>query len=252
MENNIYIYNNSFNSLLNLIEILFKNNIKPYNIKDQNYNANLLDNLIYLNINSKNIDRKFIKYIGLNNLKIVYYVYISTEENKELIIYYYLLNALKYNDKVIYMRNLKCISEALKISKYVSRENHRFKGFTRFKELNNKVLYAEISPDNNILYILSNHFKKRFKNEYWIIKDTKREIISLYDKKNYYILNCSEFNLVEIIKSDTEEKIEDLWKSFYKTIGINERKNDRCRMNFMPKKYWNNLVEVSDEIEKSY
>ena len=42
--------------------------------------------------------------------------------------------------------------------------------------------------------------------------------------------------------------IEELWKDFYKIIGINERKNDRCRMNFMPKKYWKYMIEMSDEI----
>ena len=41
------------------------------------------------------------------------------------------------------------------------------------------------------------------------------------------------------------------WKDFYKTIGIKERKNDRCRMNFMPKKYWKYILEMSDENEKS-
>ena len=52
---------------------------------------------------------------------------------------------------------------------------------------------------------------------------------------------------VSILDIKTDE-IEDLWKSFYNTIGIKERKNDRCRMNFMPKKYWKYILEVSDEI----
>ena len=39
-----------------------------------------------------------------------------------------------------------------------------------------------------------------------------------------------------------------MWKSFYDTIGIKERNNERCRMNFMPKKYWKYIVEMSDKI----
>ena len=46
------------------------------------------------------------------------------------------------------------------------------------------------------------------------------------------------------IKTD---EMEDLWKSFYNTIGIKGRKNDRCRMNFMPKKYWKYILEVENE-----
>ena len=32
---------------------------------------------------------------------------------------------------------------------------------------------------------------------------------------------------------------------FFKTISIKERKNPRCQMQFMPKKYWKNLLEVN-------
>ena len=34
----------------------------------------------------------------------------------------------------------------------------------RFIELKNKVLYATIEPTNNVLELLSNHFKNRLKN----------------------------------------------------------------------------------------
>ena len=112
----------------------------------------------------------------------------------------------------------------------------------------NNILYAEIAPENNVLILLSKHFKERLKNEYWIIKDTKREILSIYDKNNFYLVNTSDFNIKELVLSDEEETFENLWKTFYKTIGIKERKNDRCRMNFMPKKYWKYILEVSDEL----
>jgi len=246
--NDIYIYDNNFNCLLNLISNLLKNNIKPHNIKNTNYNSNLLDNIIYLKIAEINLINIYYKLLGSENFKVVYYVFLSNNDNKELIIYYYLLNFIKYKEKVKYMRNLKCVSEAQKISKQVSRENHRFKGFTRFKELKNKILYAEIAPDNNILELVSIHFKNRLKNEYWIIKDTKREIISIYDKNSFYILSENEFKILDIEFSNDEKSVEDLWKSFYKNVGIKERINKRCRMNFMPKKYWKNLIEVSDEL----
>ena len=62
-------------------------------------------------------------------------------------------------------------------------------------------------------------------------------------KKNIYILD--DINIKDLdIKTD---EIEDLWKSFYNTIGIKERKNDKCRMNFMPKKYWKYILEVENE-----
>lgn len=242
--NNIYIYKNEFISLLNLIKYLLINKIKPYNIKDEFYNKSLLDNLIYLNILDDNI-YEFIKLIGNVNFKIIYYVYLSNEENKELIIYYYILNTFKYHEKTIYMRNLNCVSKSLKIYNHVKRESHRFKGFTRFRQINNNVLYAEINPDNNIIELLSVHFKERLKHEYWIIKDVNRNILSLYNKKDYEIISGEKIKLLETNNSKEELEIEELWQEFYNTIGIRERKSDRCRMNFMPKKYWEYILEVS-------
>ena len=104
-------------------------------------------------------------------------------------------------------------------------------------------MYAQINPTNNIIYILCNHFKKRLKDEYFIIKDVNRDLYAFYNKKNIYILDGINTKDLDI----KSYEIEDLWKSFYNTIGIKERKNDRCRMNFMPKKYWKYILEVENE-----
>ena len=246
--NNIYLYNGDFLYLLSLIKYLCDFKIKLDNIKDNSFSPSLFDNVINLNIVvDDNIVESFIESIGINNFKIIFYTFLSNDINKELIIYYFYLNTLKYKDNIIYKRNLKCVSESLKIAKYVKHEAHKYKGFVRFKELENNVLYAEIEPTNDILYIISKHFELRLKNEYWIIKDIKRNKLSVYDKKNFFIINGDNFKLFNNALSKEELSIENLWKEFYKTIGIESRKNDRCRMNFMPKKYWKYILEVSDE-----
>jgi len=246
--NNIYIYKDTFISLLNLIDLLIQNNITPHNIKDETYNPTLFDNLINLDIKyEENIVEKIDKII----LRYMYDVFISNNEFKELIIYYFYKNYLKYGFKILNMYNLKCVFQTRKISKYVRNESHKYKGFIRFKELKNNSLYAEIEPKNNILFLISNHFKNRLKNEYWIIKDNKHNLISIYDKNDFYIFDSNKFKLLDSSFNDNELLYQDLWKDFYKTIGIIERKNDRCRMNFMPKRYWKYLIEMEDENEKS-
>ena len=253
MKNNyIYLYNNTFINLLNLIKTLIKNKIIPTNIKSFDYIPNLFEETILLDIlEDENIIKEYLDYFGKEIFNTIFSLYLSTDENKEIIIFHFLVHSIKLKNKVYYMRNLKSVDLALKISKYVNHENHKYKGFLRFKELENNILYAEIAPTNNIIFLLSNHFKKRLKNEYWIIKDVKRGIISLYDKKNFYFVIESEFSLLTLNFSKNEQFIEDLWKKFYQTIGIAERKNERCRMNFMPKKYWKYIIEMSEEYEKS-
>ena len=246
--NKVYIYDGSFISLIDLVSYLISNNIKPSNIKDEDYFPNLLEEVVMLNVKCDNIIQKVIVTYGSFVFSVIYNVFLSNEENKELIIFYFCLNASKYGKSIIYRRNLKCVSESLRISQYVSHETHKYKGFLRFKELENKVLYAEIEPVNDILFFLSKHFAKRLKNEFWVIKDVGRKIISVYDKKKFVILNDEDFIMSTNKFSDSENFTESLWKDFYKTIGISERKNDRCRRNFMPKRYWKYIIEVSGEL----
>ena len=242
--NYIILYDGSLNNLLLTIKYLFKNNIKPINIiSEDKFNGSLteypfkpdINKLDKLNIPDKNI------------FKIIYYIYLSNNINKELVIYFFLLNYYIYKNDLLKYRNLKCVNMALSISHKVSRETHLFKGFIRFKSINNTYLYAKIKPDNNILELLSLHFAKRLKNEYWIIEDEGRKIVSIYNKDKFYIIDRCDIKL----NLDNADNVwEDLWIVFFKTISIKSRKNKRCQMSFMPKKYWQNIIEMESIYEK--
>ena len=246
--NYIYLYNGSFISLLNLIKILFQKKIIPQNIKDEDYQSTLLEETFMIkNREDEKVIAEINKYFSSRILKTIYYLYLTNYEDKELLIYYFLLYARQYKNKIYYMRNLKIVTKTLKLEQYVSRENHKFKGILRFKELGNGILYAEMNPENNIIFLLVKHFQRRLKEEAFIIKDVRRGILGVYDKKEAYFVDSRDFVMKEINYSSKEEQIQEMWKDFYKTIGIKERKNDRCRRNFMPKKYWKYIIEVSDE-----
>jgi len=247
--NQIFLYDGTFLSLIQLIDYFITHHIRPFQIKNEQYQPTLFDEVIHLELNySSEFYRIFIEKIGTYCFHKVFYVFLSEEENKELILYYFLLNAYKNPNIILKLRNLKCVSEVLRISFYVAHESHKMKGFLRFKELKSKVLYAEVSPTNNVLCLITEHFQKRLKNEFWIIKDFQRDIYALYDKQQVSYVRGDEFILEETDFSAEEAKIENLWKIFYQTTGIKERKNDRCRMNFMPKKYWQFITEVRDEL----
>ena len=237
--NRVFLYDKTFPNLLSLIKYLIDNKIKPDNICKEDYtNISLFDEPINLKIKNK--------YVSLNKevLNIVYKVFLSNDLNKELIIYYFILNSYKYKD-ILLRRNLKCVVKALDISKYVSRENHKFKGFTRFKDYGT-FLYADINPTNNVLPLLMNHFSKRLQNEYFIIKDVNRNLLGIYDKNKYYLVDGNNYK-VNISKEN--DNITDLWKVFFSSIAIKERTNLRNQMNLMPKKYWKYIIEMSDKYE---
>lgn len=251
--NNVYIYDGTFDSLLALIITLIPLKLKNINIKsEQEFEETLFDEPVYLNIENKKSKLQYI-YKNINSylIHIMYYVYLTSEKSKENVIYYFLLNTLKYKNNILDYRNLNCVNTALRLSKYVSSEAHKLKGFLRFKMMRNNFYYAEVNPTNNVILILANHFKKRMKNEYFLIRDTNRNIYAMYDLEKITILNKEDIKSLNIELEENELLVEDLWKTFFKTIAIKERENKRCQMNFMPKKYWENMIEMEIEYEKS-
>ena len=248
--NNIYIYENGFLDFLSLIEELLKNNIIPDSIKMINsYEKTLFDNEIYLNIKNKKENIEQIKKkLSKEALYCIYNVFLSNNKEKEMIIYNFIKNFLKYGNKVFYMRRIDSVNDSIKISKKVRGEAHKLKGFLRFQKMKNNFYYGEISPDNNVIGILAKHFKERLKEDCWIIKDITREIYAIYNKNEVIFLTKEEVISLNIEKEEEEFLIEDLWKTFHKKIGIKERENKRCQQNFMPKKYWKNMLEMEDEL----
>ena len=212
----IYVYDGNYIALLSLILELIKRNIKPDNIKTEDYEASLFDEVINLQVDLDNdILKKMKKSFGSYAINAMYYVYLSEEDNKELLLYYFFLNALKYHKNITFRRDLKCISEVLRISQYVMHEGHQMKGFLRFKELENKVLYAEMEPTNDVIMLVSWHFQKRLKNEYFIIKDVKIRILSIYDKNKFVIVPENSFILSTNTLSDEEKEMEDILSNYW-------------------------------------
>lgn len=248
--NNIYIYDGGFISFISLVVELLKRRIVPDDIRLLNsFDKGLFDTEVFLRVELEKVNIDLIKTkLSKQALYGIYNVFLSENNNKEMIIYNFLINYFKYGNRVFNMRRIDSVNELIKINKYVRGEAHKLKGFLRFKKMKNGFYYAEVDPTNNVIGILSIHFSKRLREDYWIIKDTKRGIYAIYDKKRVIYLTDNEVLSLNLESYDGEEFIEDLWKTFHKTIGIKERKNRRCQQNFMPKKYWKNMLEMEDQL----
>lgn len=242
---NIYIYEN-FKELLSVIAYLIAHQIKPYNIqKKETVTPNLFTNLIHLDTHL--YQQFWDKKLSSKMYSLIKDAYRSEDEYNELVLYYVLLNYQKYGEKVIYMRNLKCVNKLLALAKYVHSETHKWKGFLRFQEMENHFYYAEFEPINDILELIAPHFKTRFQMENWLIKDVKRKKYA-FKKGNYlFFLREEDILKLELKQSLKEEEYKDLWKTFFHTIAIKERTNKKCQQNFMPKRYWKYMIEMEDK-----
>jgi probable DNA metabolism protein len=95
-----------------------------------------------------------------------------------------------------------------------------------------------------VLEFLAPHFAERFKNEPFIIHDTKRNKALIALRKRWHIADFSERDAAMLEAAADERVCRLLWRQYFDIIAIKERANPRCQKNFMPVRYWNNLPEM--------
>ena len=142
--NNVFIYNGGFYELIKLINLIIKNDYEVANISNkETYQITLFDNLIELDLEGEDCIN-FLNKFSYRVKRMCFYIFLSNDSMKDLTIYYFLRNALIFHDKVFYLRNLNCVNKAYKLSCFVRRETHKFKGFMRFNKNERKFLLCRI------------------------------------------------------------------------------------------------------------
>lgn len=240
-----YIYDGTFDGLLTCIYEAYYGRDKPEDILSQDQRENnflVKERLIPTDdLKAKKVYKAIEEKISLQALKRVFYAYLSQSFNKEIKILKYLQIGFKIGSKVD--RNLANdhVLEIDKIYHKVSRERHRMAGLIRFKELNNKILYASIEPDHNIIGLVAPHFAGRIANENWIIHDIRRKIGVFYNKEQWVIREIT--TDTHIFLREDEEEYQKLWNAYCDSIAIKEKINPKLQKSNMPKKYWKHLIE---------
>ncbi len=93
----------------------------------------------------------------------------SCDPLKENVAFCYIKLIIKHNGAVRSMLADPTVIEMSEIRSRVTTEAHRLKGFLRFMENAEGVLYAPYSPDNDVTDILAVHFAARFANQRFVI-----------------------------------------------------------------------------------
>lgn len=246
----VYLYDGTIEGLFTIAYECLKFKTKPKEIwREDNYEPNLLDETIFIETDIKKAEKIKLLIDKISN-KLTYNIYkahFSCEKDKAIPILHYILLSFKYGKSLDFRKDMDCVIYVNKIGLRVSYEAHRMEEFIRFRELSNGILYSEIEPDNNVLQLISNHFRKRYMIIPWIINDLGRNIAIIYDTKNITIIDSSNLNINNLVDCDDEKSYQDMWKMFFKNIAIKERTNKRCQANFMPRRYWKHMLEVEGD-----
>lgn len=164
----------------------------------------------------------------------------SNDALKENVAFAYVKLIIKHGGAVRSMLADPTVLEMTEIRTRVFGEAHKLKGFLRFMENAEGVLYAPYSPDNDITDMLAVHFAARFANQRFVIHDVKRKIAAMYDGQEIVMTRVGD---AEIYLSEYEAYFENLWRQYYKSVNIESRPHEKQMKGYMPVRYWKFLPE---------
>lgn len=187
--------------------------------------------------------RSIQKKISFHAYQMVYRAAMSFEKEKLDMIYRFLIYGFHYGPSVVNMLQEPAVMNLFELDRKVSNEAHLFREFLRFSEVD-KVLIAHIEPKCDVLTILAPQFTDRLPSENWMIIDDNRKTAVIHPSdQDYYMTILSKSELSRLKESERSDIYTDLWKAFFKTIGVEARKNPRCQRTMMPLWYRKHMTE---------
>ncbi|WP_221392375.1 TIGR03915 family putative DNA repair protein [Dyadobacter sp. NIV53] len=144
-----------------------------------------------------------------------------------------------------------CVLSVSQMERKVHREKHRMEAFIRFQQTADGIFYAHIEPDYNVLPLISDHFRKRYADQKWIIFDLKRKYGLFFDLEKVEEITfdftaemSSNLNTLPAQVLDPKEELYSLlWKDYFRSTNIPARKNMKLHIQHVPKRYWKYLSE---------
>lgn len=184
------------------------------------------------------------------NKQLLFYAFLSEELGIEMKIYRFLRRLFSghlnletdYGDSdVLYLTQT---------SQKVKKEAMRMMQFVRFQRTKDGMYFCGFEPKYDVIPMIVNHYQKRFTDQKWLIYDLKRNYGILYNKDKVEEVEISkkQFNayngqVKQALLDDGEDFYQKLWRSYFKNVSIEERKNLRLQLQHMPRRFWKYLPE---------
>ena len=242
----IYVYDGSFHGFLSCVFESVYTGVAPMDIvadTDEPITLYAVRAVQTDEGKAKRVLASIPKKISWEALRLIETVFLSCLKQKELLMLNFLLRGYREGSGMVKRLGDADVAPLLKAQKHLLGEAHLLMGFVRFADYGG-ALAATITPKNFVLPFISGHFTQRFSNEDFMIFDKTHKAALIYQNRRKEIISIDSIEFPPI--TECEEKYQTLWKRFYDTVTIEARENPRCRMSLMPKRYWENMVEVCD------
>lgn len=196
---------------------------------------------------SSRVRSKIKALLGYSGLSDLLRVFLSERRDKEYLIGFAVAEALKNPGQNI-LENYASpeILEISKIVKSVGRESHRMNAFIRFEKLQDDSYFAKIEPDFNVIPLIAEHFKNRYKDQKWMIYDLKRGYGISWDLCEFNTFvpeDTAKMQQSENFHHAEEAFYQQMWQRYFIKTGIESRRNPKLHIQHVPKRYWKYLTE---------
>ncbi|WNL13367.1 TIGR03915 family putative DNA repair protein [Aliarcobacter cryaerophilus] len=242
----ILLYDGTFEGFLSLVYEVYYKKLKPTKIYKTLPNEIIFEEILEINSSKESgikvlnaIKTKFPKEI----LEKILNIFMCDSKKFEMALLEYIVIGFK-DSKQLYNINNSCVFYLNNLEKELFRVTHKLTGFIRFKELEDKTLYAKIESKFNVVYFLGRHFLKRFNNQNFIIHDINRKLAFVKIENDFSVQEVAFFD--EPNYSSNEEKFQKLWKSFFSGVTINERTNLKLQTQMVPLLYRTYMSEFKN------
>ena len=198
-----------------------------------------LDEYMHVSANNekmKKVIRSIQKKISYGAYKLVYFVFLSKEEDSIEVIYNFLRLGFKAGAAVLNMYTEPVVARMMEIRRNISNEISIFTEKSRFTSIDNKVYVSHIEPRNYVLYPVAENFADRMPSENWMIIDDNRRTAVVHPKNGKMFIQYlteDEFNRLQKTEEYIDEFVE-MWKTFFDAIAIKERENYNCQRSHFP------------------
>ena len=180
------------------------------------------------------------KRLGYSVYDTLLHALCHADEDRATIVLEYLVRGFQKGTRIKEYLTDPYVMRVLELSRKVYKEEQKMNGFLRFRDMG-AFLLSEIEPKSNLIPVIMWHFADRYPNENFVIYDQARKYAVVHQAfQDCFFITGEE---LQIDKLAREDYFEELWKQYFHSMGIKERKNERCQTNMLPKWFRGNMLE---------
>ncbi len=246
-----YVYDGTWPGLLSVVFTLFSEKRPALSVvRDRRQVTDLFHELRDVescDVQAARVQKRALKLVGAPRMRDLWYCYLAerAEVDRSLVEFFTML----FTGGAIHDTRNVTVLGLRQWRKHVSHEKHQMEAFVRFQENTDGVWTATIAPAYDVLPLIATHFRKRYADMEWLIADKVRGY-GIHHRHGKVVPvqfiheTGNDLPTPHIVATANEASYVALWKTYFRSVDIPERRNSKLQMQHMPKRHWKHMVEM--------